>query len=212
MLRLFVLCLTLAACHSTPAPPYRPIGSELIQNPVFVAWSRGLVRPGCFQQNALTEKSGVCDAADFWVAKWTASAASHMKASKDPAGMRYDLYPSGPESFYARQYIGDANWFLGKKIRLTAVYSCSPSVTRVWWYLHFRWNKNQEDAPGVTVLSETSSVSNGIVTKVADVLMPPNNPKYPLDASAGFVPSLNMDTASPGWCVINKISAVQIAQ
>lgn len=212
MLRLILLCLALGACHSSPPvpPPYRPIGSELFANPVFAAWTKGTPRTGGFGFNSIQEQRGDIDTADRWVGKWAASAASRLRASKDPAGMRYDFTPAAPDSYYVRQYVGDANWFLGKKIRLTAVYSCGPTVTRVWWYLHFRWNVNQEDVPGVTLLSETSSTLNGKVTKVADVQMPAANPSYPLDASAGFVPSLNIDAAQPGGCVINQMSAKQI--
>lgn len=208
MLRFYaLLCLFLAACHSTQLP-YRPIGSELFQNPAFAAWSKGTPLKRAFGKGAIEEQRGDFDAADHWVAKDTVFPTSYLIASKDPAGMKYEFHPAGPESFYARQYIGDPNWLYGKKIRLTATFECSNDVSRVWFYLHFRWNKNEEDKPGVTILSESGSIESGVHT--ADVQMPSGNPKYKLDVLAGFVPSLNMDTDVTGWCVIHSMSAKQI--
>lgn len=215
MLRVILLCLALEACHSKPpAPgpgPYRPIGSELFANSAFAAWTKGSPRTGGFGHNSISEQRGDIDTADRWIGKWTVTASSHLTASKDPAGMRYDIFPGVVgEAFYVRQYIPDVNWFMGKKIRLTARFTCSPTILQVWWYLHLRWNVNEEDKPGVTILSESGDTASGVHT--ADVQMPASNPGYKLDTSAGFVPALIISTKGldPDWCIIHQMSAVQI--
>lgn len=217
MLRVVALCLLLAACggHSAPPPapaPYRPIGSELFRNPAFTAWSKGSPRTGGFGQNAFTEQRGDIDAADAWVAKWTVSAGSRLTASKVADGMRYDVRPAGPdESFYVRQYIGDVPWLLGKKFRLSATFDCSPNVSSIWWYLHFRWNLNEED-PAPVIIGGSGSTSPAARQISADIINPAANPGKQVDVSGGLVPSLIMQTkgTDPAWCVFHKMSAVQV--